>query len=224
MEKPKIIELTVQRKKFIIQEKINRGTKPIEFPQAQFLDKAGDIPVVVQRQVSTAQTVQKAMEVPLSQFTDKVVDKPVVVQRQISTVQTLQKTTETQQLQCIDKVIDVPVVLVAQVPQLMSDVQAPTMQVVEKTVEDPQLQIVVEETAKTPKSQTIQAQTLKSLSTAPVCRSTQAEIVEAVEIGAIPPTESVRLMFVTTPVLETPRFVAEYVQLAPAAVPQGTTQ
>ena len=33
MEKPKIIERTVQRKKFIIQEKINWETKPIEFPQ-----------------------------------------------------------------------------------------------------------------------------------------------------------------------------------------------
>ena len=88
VEKPKFIELTVQRKKFIIQEKINRETKPIEFPQMQFLDKAGDIPVVVQRQVSMAQTMQKAMEVPLSQFTDKVVDKPVVVQRQISMVLT----------------------------------------------------------------------------------------------------------------------------------------
>ena len=67
-------------------------------------------------------------------------------------------------------------------------------------------------------------QTSESLGTAPVCRSRQAEIVEAVEIGAIPPTESARLMFVTTPVLETPPVVAEYVQLAPAAVPQGTTQ
>ena len=47
---------------------------------------------------------------------------------------------------------------------------------------------------------------------------------EAVEIGEIPPTESARLMFVTTPVLETPPVVAQYVQLAPAAVPQGTTQ
>ena len=36
VEKPKIIELTVQRKWCIIQEKINRGTQPIEFPQAQF--------------------------------------------------------------------------------------------------------------------------------------------------------------------------------------------
>ena len=48
VEKPKNIELTVQRKKLTIQEKINQGTKPIEFPQAQFLDKAGNMPVVVQ--------------------------------------------------------------------------------------------------------------------------------------------------------------------------------
>ena len=54
VEKPKIIELTVQRKKFIIQEKINQETKPVELPQAQFLDKGGDMPVVVQRQVSMA--------------------------------------------------------------------------------------------------------------------------------------------------------------------------
>ena len=62
VEKPKIIELTeiikmtVQRKKLIIQEKINQGTKSIEFPLAQFLDKAGNMPVVVQRQASMAQT------------------------------------------------------------------------------------------------------------------------------------------------------------------------
>ena len=131
VEKPKIIELTVQRKKFIIQEKINRGTKPIEFPQAQFLDKAGDIPVVVQRQVSTAQTVQKAMEVPPLQSVNRVVDIPVVAQRQISTVQTVQTNTEIPQLQV--KVVDVPVVLVEPVPEV---------RVVKKTVEDSQLQIV----------------------------------------------------------------------------------
>ena len=114
VEKPKIIELTVQRKTFIIQEKTNRV---IEFPQAQFLDKAGDVPVVVQRQVSTAQTVQKAMEVPLSQFTDKVVDNPVVAQRQIS-VETVQKSIENPQLQYCDDAIDVPAVLVEQVPHV----------------------------------------------------------------------------------------------------------
>ena len=55
VEKPEIIELTeiikmtVQRKKLIIQEKINQGTKPIEFPLAQFTDKVVvTCPVVVQ--------------------------------------------------------------------------------------------------------------------------------------------------------------------------------
>ena len=99
VEKPKIIELTVQRKKFTIQEKINQETKPVESPQAQFSDKAGDMPVVVQRQASTAQTVQKAMEVPLLQFMNKVVDVPVVAQKQISMTLTVQKNIEISQLQ-----------------------------------------------------------------------------------------------------------------------------
>ena len=107
VEKPKIVELTVQRKKFAIQEKINQETKPVEFPQAQFSDKVGDMPVVVQRQASTAQTVQKAMEVPPLQFTDKVNDILVEAQRQISMVRIIQKTTEIPQLQCDDYVVDV---------------------------------------------------------------------------------------------------------------------
>ena len=196
-EKPKIIELTVQRKKPIIQEKMNQVTKPIKIPQVQFLTKVDDMSVVVQRQVSTDQTVQKTVEVPPLQFTDKVSDIPVEAPRQISQmVQNVQKTIETQQLQCIDKVIDVPVVSVA---------QAPHVQIAEKTAEIPLLQIV-KKTVETPEVQMVRCtQTSESLGTAPVCRSTQAEIVEAVEIGAIPPTEFARPIFVTTPVLETPR-------------------
>ena len=60
-------------------------------------------------------------------------------------------------------------------------------------------------------------ETSESLSIAPACQLAKAGTVEAVEIGAIPPTESARPMFVTTPVLETPPVVAEYVQLAPGA-------
>ena len=132
VEKPKLVKLTVQRKKPIIQEKINQVTEQVEVPHVQFLTKVDDMPVVVQRQVSTDQAVQKAMEVPLLQFTDKVVDNPVVAQRQIPVmVQTIQKTTDIPQLQCIDKVIDIPVVSV---------VQAPQVQVSEKTVEISQLQ------------------------------------------------------------------------------------
>ena len=222
VEKPKIIELTVQRKKFINQEKINQETKPVEFPQAQFSDKADDMPVVVQRQVSTAQTVQKAMEVPPLQFTDKVMNIPVVAQRQIPMDQTVQKTMEIPQLQCLDKVIDVPAVFVEQVPHMhvvaeTAEIpwlplvsQIPQAQIVEKTVEEPQSEIV-EKTAETPEIQIVRGtETSESLSIAPACQLAQARTVEAVEIGAIPLTES------ATPVLETPPVVAEYVQRAPA--------
>ena len=175
VEKPKITELTVQRKKPIIQEKINQVTKHMKIPQAQFLDKANDMLVDVQRQIPVAQTMQKTMEVPLLQFTDKVVDNPVMVQRQIST-ETVHKSIETPQLQDADKVVDVPVVLVAQVshvhvvaktaekPQLLSDVQAPHAHAVEKTVEIPQLLLVsqipqaqvVEKTVEGPQSQIVE--------------------------------------------------------------------
>ena len=141
--------------------------------------------------------MQKTVEVPPLQFTDKVSDIPVEAPIQISPmVQTVQKTIETQQLQCIDKVSDVPVVSV---------VPAPQVQVSEKTVEISQLQ-AAEKIVETRGTQTIQStQNSEKLGTTPVCRSTQAEIVEAVEIGAIPPTEFARPIFVTTPVLETPR-------------------
>ena len=54
VEKPKITVLTVQRKKPIIQENMIQVTKPIEFPQAQFSDKAGDMLVGMQQDVSMA--------------------------------------------------------------------------------------------------------------------------------------------------------------------------
>ena len=103
VEKFKIIEQTVQRKKPIIQEKINQETKHIE------LDKAGDMLVGVQRQMSMAQTVEETVKVQPLQFINKVVDVPVVAQRQIPiVVQTIQKTTDIPQLQCVDKVVDNP--------------------------------------------------------------------------------------------------------------------
>ena len=59
VEKPKITELTVQRKKPIIQEKMNQvSDKPIVGMQrvhSAVLAKVDDMPVVVQRQVSTVQ-------------------------------------------------------------------------------------------------------------------------------------------------------------------------
>ena len=180
-EKPKIIELTAQRKEPIIQEKINQVTTHIEVPQ--FVDKIADMPVVAQRQIPMALTVQKTMEVSTRQFINKLVDVPVVAQRQIPViVQT-------------DQVVDVPVVSVMPAPQV---------QVTEKTAEIPLLQIV-KKTVETPEVQMVRCtQTSESLGIAPVCRSTQAEIVEAVEIGAIPQTESASSLFVATPVSENP--------------------
>ena len=56
VEKPKIIDETVQKP--TIQEKINQVTKHIKIPQVQFLDKADDMLVDVQRQIPVAQTMQ----------------------------------------------------------------------------------------------------------------------------------------------------------------------
>ena len=60
VEKLKIIEQTVQKP--VIQEKINQETKHIE------LDKAGDMLVGVQRQMSMAQTVEETLKVQPLQF------------------------------------------------------------------------------------------------------------------------------------------------------------
>ena len=155
---------------------------------------------------------RKLWRFPLLQFTDKVVDNPVVVQRQIST-ETVHKSIETPQLQDADKVVDVPVVLVAQVPHAHA---------VEKTVENPQFQIV-EKSAEDPQTQTIQGtQTSEKLATAPVCRSTQAEIVEAVEIEVPLPAESASPMSVTEPVLEVPPIVGKIDEIPEIRTDVGT--
>ena len=60
-------------------------------------------------------------------------------------------------------------------------------------------------------------ETFERLGTAPVCQSTQAEIVEAVEIEVPLPAESASLMSVTEPVLEVPPVVVEYMQPVPVA-------
>ena len=118
VEMPKIIKETVQRKRPIIQEKIDRVTKHIKIPQVQFRTKVDDMPVAAQRQAPTAQTGQKAMEVPPLQFTNKGNDIPVEAQRQISMVRTIQKTTDIPQLQCDDHVVDVPAEMAVQAPHV----------------------------------------------------------------------------------------------------------
>ena len=150
VEKPKIIELTVQRKKYNIQEKINQVTRHVEIPVLQIVEKT----------VETSEI--------LLQFTEVVVDTPVVAQRQIPiVVQTVQTNMEIPQLHYCGEVIDVPVVLV---------VQAPLVQIMMKTVQISQLPFI-EKIYVIPEIRTVPGtQTSESLNTAFLRRVTQAEI------------------------------------------------
>ena len=182
VEKPKIIELTVQRKKPIIQEKINQGTKPIEFPQAQFLDKAGDMPVVVQRQVSTALTVQKAMEVPPLQSVNRVVDVLVVAQRQMPRIveethnlvpHIMEKTIEVMkpvpqervQNNTVERIVDVP----------NSQIQEETVGVIQLLPQDRMPERTVEQVVDVPVSQ-VQERDVCSHRAVDVVMALQAEV------------------------------------------------
>ena len=161
----KIIKRTVQRKKPIIQEKINQVTMNVEIPQLQYIDKVVDVPVVMQKQVPAIQKVQKTVEVPQVQLIDKVVDMLVVLQRHVTIIQKVQRTVEAPQVHYTDKIVDVPLVLQRQVPTIQNvqktvEVQqvqfldkvvdipnvrqssVPTIQRVQKTVEAPQVQFI----------------------------------------------------------------------------------
>ena len=136
---------------------------------------------------------------------------------EVPMIQTVQKTMDVPQLQFLNKVDDTPVALQRQTSMVQNMQEVPQMQVVEKTAEGPQLQIV-EQTVETSETQMIQCtQTSESLGTAPVCRVTQAKVVEAVEIGTRLPAELGRPVFVTAPVLENPPVVVECVQSASVA-------
>ena len=70
----KISTETVQRKRPGIQEKINQETKRIEVPPLLFTDKAVDVPVVAQRQVSRVWVVKKTVEDPQFEIVQKTVE------------------------------------------------------------------------------------------------------------------------------------------------------
>ena len=77
--------------------------KTVEVPQIQFIDKAVDVPVIVQRQVPIVRKVQKTVEVPQALSTDEVMDAPLTMQRQVPAVQVAQKTVKDPQTQSIVK-------------------------------------------------------------------------------------------------------------------------
>ena len=113
---PHMMEKTIEFVKLLPQEQIQNRTmeriidvpvlqiqETVEVPQVQFIDKAMDVPVVMQRQVPTVQKVQKTAEVPQVQFIDKVVDAPVIMKRQVPAIQVAQKTVKDPQTQPIVK-------------------------------------------------------------------------------------------------------------------------
>ena len=81
----------------------------LDSPQVQLIDKVVNIPVTAQRQVPSAQSVQKIVEMPEVQFMDGHVDMPVVIQRQVPIIPNVQKIVEVPQIQYVDKIVDAPV-------------------------------------------------------------------------------------------------------------------
>ena len=121
--------------------------KTVDVPQTQFIDRAVDVPVFMQRQVPIVQKVQKIEEVPQVQSTDNVMDVPVDMQRQVPAVQVVQKTGEVPQTQFIDRVVDTPVVQQRPVPTVQvvqKTMENPTVQMARKTMENPQAQFLDE--------------------------------------------------------------------------------
>ena len=85
--------------------KINQVTKHVEVPQVQFPNKVDEMPVGVQRQIRTVQTVQKTMEIPQLQCIDEAIDDLVV---QVSRVQVMERTVGIPQLQIVEKTAEAP--------------------------------------------------------------------------------------------------------------------
>ena len=76
--------------------------------EAEFIDKAIEIPVVAQRQISMVQTVQKSIEIPQLQYCDDVIDVPVVSVVQVPRVRVVKKTVEDPQFEIAEKTVENP--------------------------------------------------------------------------------------------------------------------
>ena len=67
-----------------------------------------DVPVVVQRQISMVQTVQKTKEIPQLQCIDNVVDGPVAHVEHVPQAHVVEKTVEISQLDVVEKTAETP--------------------------------------------------------------------------------------------------------------------
>ena len=106
VEEPKLIKETVQRKKPIVQEKINQVTKHIDVPQVQFLDKADDMPVAVQRQVYMTPEIQTVQGAQTSENLGTALARQLALAETVEVVE-IGDAVEAAQVQDIDKIMDV---------------------------------------------------------------------------------------------------------------------
>merc|ERR1712176_1613012 len=114
MEKPKIIQKTVQRRKPIVQDHVTQVPKVMT--QTITVPKVQQIPVVKQRQVPMVQKVERTVEVPQIEYVDNHVHIPVHKHRHVPMVSVTQKHVEVPVIQTVEKIVDVPVVKQVDVP------------------------------------------------------------------------------------------------------------
>ena len=116
VEEPKLIKETVQRKKPLVQEKINQVTKHIDVLQLQFLDKADDMPVVVQRQVYMNPEIQTVQGAQTSENLGTALVRQLAQAETVEVVE-IGDAVEVVQVQDIDKIMDVfPILMQRPVP------------------------------------------------------------------------------------------------------------
>ena len=96
----------MQRKKPIIQEKIDQVTKHIEVPQVQFLGKADDAPVDVQRQVYMTPEIQTVQGAQTSENLGTALARQLAQAETVEVVE-IGDAVEVAQVQDIDKIMDV---------------------------------------------------------------------------------------------------------------------
>ena len=213
---PQAVEELAEVFRVFSQDRIQQRAveQTIDTPAISLVEKIVELPATQTRaetqQVANThvQRVVNTVEVEMPKITKQTVQKPIIHEK----INQLTKHIEVPQF--LTRVADMLVVAQRQVSMVQKATEASQMQVVEKTVEG--LQQIVEKTAGTPETQTIQGgQTSESSGIALIRQMGQAETVEVIEIGVPLPAESGRPISVTAPVSEASPVVVEYKQPVP---------
>ena len=205
-----------------IQQRTVEQIVDVPFPQA--VEELAEVFRVYSQDRTQQRAVEQTIDTPATSLVEMIVEVPVIrtqekTQQLANThVQLVVSAVEAEMPKIIKETVrrKKPIINV-KINQVTRHVEVPQVQVVVKTVGIPQLQIV-EKTAETPQAKTIQGtQTSESLGNAPVRQVAQAENVEVIKIGAPLPAESGSPISFTSPFVEVPPVVVEYIQPIPAA-------